>query len=406
MNESVTTPSTLKSQTFSEKAFRLLVLVIWTQHTILSFVIQIVRRLPIIGSFYTLVIPALIIILAFFALPTVLKSTRASDLAFYAICAAVAIGSLAFNAATSNYIEKELANILLATLPLYFVGLAYSHEVSKNDLFWASLFGAAAMFLYQFYSLSLGRELEMDNMDTAYKVLPSVMYLIYWAFVHKKIRFWLPAVLAMLLMFLFGTRGPIIAEIAFLFVGLFLTIINRKSSFTKLVWLIIFAVAIALICSGDFLVNAAQFLSKRFEDIGFSTRVFDSFIEGEISESQSRNILYETVQNAILEKPLLGYGLMGDRPIVGFYVHNLFLEVWCHFGIVFGTAVLLGMIGIPSLALLKSRKTEVFYFILMLMCAVFVKLTVTGSYTAETNLFLLLGLSVNILRKQKSNSTF
>ena len=404
MDKAVSTILNMKTQGLAEKAFRLLGVVVWAQDTILGFVVQIVRRLPIIGAFYEYVIPMIIIGLTLFSLPLLLRRVRASDIAFYLICAVVVLGTMALNFKNSEYIKQDLLRILVSALPMLFIGVTYSHEDSKSDLFWASLFGAAAVFLYQLYVLSLGYELNADNMDTAYKVLPSVMYLIYWALEHKKLWHWIIAGISMVMMFLFGTRGPIVAEIVFLLFGLFFSVLNRKSQIAKRVWLIVFAVALVFICSGDNLIKAAEFLSEMFEDIGFSTRVFDRFIEGEIAEGSGRDTLYAAVKSAISEKPIFGYGLMGDRPIVDIYVHNVFLEMWCHFGVIFGTASLLVMLGIPALALLKSRKTSMFGFVLMLTCMVFVKLMLSGSYTTEAYLFLLLGVCLSILRGRNIES--
>lgn len=404
MDKAVRTQLNGKTQSPAEKAFRLLLLVIWTQYTILSFAIQIVRRLPIIGPLYEYVIPLTIIGLAFLSLPYLLRKVQAVDVVFYLVGVMIVLGTMALNYKNSEFIQQDLWRILGAALPMLFIGAAYSHKDSKNDLFWASLIGTIAVFAYQIYLLSLGQELEADNMNTAYTVLPSVMYLVYWALEHKKLWHWVAASVSMLLMFLFGTRGPIIAELVFLLLGLLFSVFNRKSQLAKLLCLLLFVAVIALVCTGDFLLNAAEFLSESFEEVGFSTRVFDRFIEGEMSEGSGRDVLYDAVINAIREKPILGYGIMGDRPIVGIYVHNLFLEMWCHYGVIIGTIFLFGILVIPVAALLKLRKTSMFNFVLMLTCMVFVKLMVSGSYTTEAYLFLLLGICVNVFRSQKEKS--
>ncbi len=403
MDKAVGTQLNGKTQSLAEKAFRLLFLVIWTQYTILSFAIQIVRRLPIIGPLYEYVIPLAIIGLALLSLPYLLQRIRGVDVVFYFVCVIIVLGTLVLNDKNVEFIQKDLWRILGAALPMIFIGVSYSHENSKNDLFWASLLGVIAVFAYQIYLLSLGQELEADNMNTAYTVLPSVMYLVYWALEHKKLRHWLIASVSMLVMFLFGTRGPIVAELVFLLIGLLLSVFNRKSQFAKLFCFILFAAVIILVCSGDFLLNAAKYLSESFEEVGFSTRVFDRFIEGEISEGSGRDVLYNAVISAIREKPILGYGIMGDRPIVGIYVHNLFLEMWCHYGVIIGTVFLFAILAVPAAALIKLRKTRLFNFVLMLTCMVFVKLMVTGSYTTEAYLFLLLGICVGVFRSQKEN---
>lgn len=390
-----------KNQSISLKAFRLLVVVVWTQYTILNFVVEIVKRMPFINILSDYVMTIVVVALALLSLPWMIKKMRAADVIFYLVCAAVVLGTMLLVYANSMYIKEEAWRILGTVVPLFFIGVSYSHEISKKDLFWASLFGTIVVFAYQIYSLSLGRELENDNMNAAYNVLPSVLYLIYWALENKKLKFWLISVAAVMMIFLFGTRGPVLASLVFLLLGIFFNIIMQKSQLARVFYLVVFVVVIIIVSSQDFLLNAAEFLSEKFEDIGFSTRVFDRFIEGEIAESSGRDALYSQIIEAIKKRPILGYGLMGDRPIVGFYVHNLFLEVWCHYGVILGSAIIIAIICIPVAALIKVRKSDVFNFVLMLMCMVFIKLLFTGSYLYEPYLFFLIGVSLGVKRSVK-----
>ncbi len=391
------------SRGFAEATFRLLIAVLWTQSTVLTFVLQIIKRLPVIGQLYGYVLPTAIVLLTAFSLPLMLKRLRVIDFIFYFACAALVLLTVVLCPENAVYIRPELWRILGTVLPMLFIGVSYAHELSKKDLFWASLLGVAAVFAYQLYYIGSGRRLSNDNMDMAYHLLPSVMYLIYWALERKKARYWLISVLSTLMLFLFGTRGPVVAAVLFMLVGIFLNILRKSSPVTVIFSLALFAAIIAVLCSGDILVSAAKHLSELFEDIGFSTRVFDRFIDGEMAKSNSRERLYAAVGEAIAQRPLFGYGLMGDRLTVGFYVHNIFLELWSHFGVIFGTAASAALLGIPMAALVRVKRTELFNFVLMLLCTVFVKLMFTGSYLFEGNLFFLLGIGVSILRSRTKN---
>lgn len=391
-----------QSRSGSAKAFRLLMVVFWTQYTVLSFVIEIAERLPFIGIFADYIMPVTVVVLVLLSLPLMIKKLRAVDIVFYLVCAVVVLGSMVLIYDNSAYIRADAWGILGTVVPLLFIGVAYSHEDSKKDLFWASLFGAIAVFAYQIYSLLLGRELGNDNMYTAYNVLPSVLYLIYWALENKKPKYWLISAAAVAMIFLFGTRGPVLATLVFLLLGIFFTIINQRSQLARVLYLIMFAVVIVVVGSKNFLLNTAEFLAEKFEDIGFSTRIFDRFIAGEIADGSGREVLYSKILDAIKVRPVLGYGLMGDRVILGFYVHNLFLELWCHYGVILGSVIILTMISVPVAALIKSRRSDMFGFVLMLSCMVFVKLMFTGSYLEEPYMFFLIGVSLGINRRFKS----
>ena len=69
--------------------------------------------------------------------------------------------------------------------------------------------------------MSRGRALPEENMSTAYKVLPSMLYLVYWAFRQRKLIHGLLVALSGLLVFLFGTRGPVVVFLVYLAVELY-----------------------------------------------------------------------------------------------------------------------------------------------------------------------------------------
>ncbi len=382
--------------------FRLLVLVFWSQHTILKFATEFIERLPFISRFSGYIVPFLFISLFLLSWPYIIRRVRIPDMLFALSVVLVVVMTLLIYPDSSSYINVELWRIFGLAVPLYFVGVIYDHEETKQDLFWASLIGVAAMFVYQLYVLRSGRVLETENMSAAYNILPSVMYLIYWAITNKGIKNWIIAFCASSMAFIFGTRGPIFAIVIFLLIGITYKSIKIKNSVLKIfIILFIFAMAIYIIY-GDAIINLAMYLSKIFGEVGFSTRIFDFLIEEQIAESDGREKLYEITALAIKQKPLIGYGFMGDRYVTdGHYAHNLILEFVCSFGILFGGLASVLSITVPLVAITRSRGTNVSWMLTMLVCMMFMKLFVSSSYVFEANFFFLLGLSVSVLRLTK-----
>ena len=133
-----------------------------------------------------------------------------------------------------------------------------------------------------------------------------------------------------------------------------------------------------------------------------STRIFNFIIEGDITASKGRESLAKQAVEAIIENPMWGYGITADRAMFGIYPHNMFLEILCQYGIVFGSLLIITMLVITVIALLKSRKnTRSFTFGLMLVSIVFVKLMISSTYTIEPLLFFMMGYFVLILRKKR-----
>ena len=388
--------------------FVCLLVLIWGEHTIFDYVVQVFRQLPIIGEFYRGVIPFLTGILIFLSLPYLLREIRLVDVLFYCACIVFLCVSIVALPENAPYIEKDMWRVLGVAIPMYFIGLGYDHDKFKNILYYCSLLGVCLTFLYQIYYLNSGREFVSDNMDAAYNLLPSLLYLVYWAFEKRKIVYWVIAVISLPIIFIFGTRGPMLACVVFLALELFFKVFLNKSLLLKVLFVVAGIVVLWLLFFSDALVQLAQFLSEKFESYGFSTRIFDFFLEGDIAHSSGRDEIYNSAINAIFQSPAFGYGVMGDRVVTNaVYVHNIVLEFWCQFGLVFGTLLLSVVIIIPIKALcLERQNSSAFYFILMLMCMVFTKLMLSGSYITEMYLFLLLGICIRHIRLNKRKACY
>lgn len=388
--------------------FVCLLVLTWGEHTIFDYVVQVFRRLPIIGEFYRGVIPFLTGILIFLSLPYLLREVRLVDVLFYCACIVFLCVSIVVLPENAPYIEKDMWRVLGVAIPMYFIGLGYDHDKFKNILYYSSFLGVLLTFLYQIYYLNSGRELISDNMDVAYNLLPSLLYLVYWAFEKKRIVYWIIAVISLPIIFIFGTRGPILACVVFLALELFFKVLLNKSLLLKVLFVGAGIVVLWLLFFSDVLVQLAQFLSEKFEAYGFSTRIFDYFLDGDIAHSSGREEIYDSAIKAIFQSPAFGYGVMGDRVVTdAIYVHNIVLEFWCQFGLVFGTLLLSVVIIIPIKALcLERQNSSVFYFILMLMCMVFTKLMLSGSYITEMYLFLLLGICIRHIRLNKRKACY
>ena len=242
-------------------------------------------------------------------------------------------------------------------------------------------------------------------MYVAYNLLPSMMYLLYYAFCNDRKIYWFCGFASLGVMFIFGTRGPILCAIVFMAVYfLHRTIVSGKKR-NYLLLLLVVVLLIIFCVYDDLFVKIVSFVASIFEKFGFSTRIFDFFISGEVTTSLGRKYLRQEVIRAIINNPIKGYGFTGDQYLLGVYCHNLFLELWCHFGVIGGSLILLALLGLSVVALVRSaRSLKIFYFVLMLISMVYVKLMLSNSYTLEPYFFFMIGAFVSISRKCKKRS--
>lgn len=381
--------------------FRLMVMVFWLQNTFFYFALELIERIPFIGQFSTMLLPVTYALLIITSSSYIFSRMHKEDILLYFAVFLIALCTLFIYPDSSSYIFPQLGRIFKA-VSVFYLGVAFDYKESKRDLFWCSIISVITVFAYQLYVLSTGRVLTEDNMNTAYNTLPSVMYLIFYAFCNKKIKLWILALGCVLLFFVFGTRGPLIALFVYLGICAVYYIIKLKNDLLKVFLIISLFIFVFYISSQNRIILWATTMSEWFSQIGFSTRIFELIIEEELANSSGRDELIDLVINAIANRPFRGYGFMGDRAILGKYCHNIIFEFLCSYGIVFG-GFALGLIAVLLInAFNKSKRmNDIRFLFIMFTCMVMIKLFFSGSYVFEPYFYLLLGLSFGIIRRQQ-----
>ncbi|MBO7310308.1 MAG: O-antigen ligase family protein [Clostridia bacterium] len=390
----------------SKYMYRLLVMLVWIRVTLWPYV-EVVTHGFGFDSLTGFVYMLIFLMLMFFAMPYIITKIRAGDLLFILACFAVILLTIVAIPEHREYIRVENFSNILASVNrnnsivlcmlVYVVGVSYSHDLCKRDIYRCSLVSVGVNFLYVAYSLLLGRDLTGYSMSAAYNILPCAMYLIYWAYREGKFRNWLPALVGVFLVLAYGTRGPILAIIIFFVLMMFLY--KFKNVVLKAMGILGIVVVSFFFTFSGVTANFVLLLQNMFKKIGVSTRIFDFWAEGVLTSDRGREAIANKVWEAILKKPFTGYGYFGDRNVLnGGFAHNLFLEVWCEFGLALGTILLGLLFWVVIRALIRTRGTDAFGFLLLLACMVFTELMFSGSYAVEPNFFLMIGVSLSLIR--------
>ena len=390
----------LNIQSYKSIPYRILLALLWTQYTILRLVSAFIERLPVVGVLADMFIPVCIIFAILASLPWFSKYVRGKDIFAYVGLCLLVLFTMIFFPKTITYLETDWWNILVMAAPFYIVGVSFSHKISSRDLFWCSVLGVIAVFAYRLYLIGAGKAPENDDMDAAYKLLPSVMYLIYYAYIKKRKKYWVIAIASSLFMFVFGTRGPILCILIYI-IALMMYGVMKERSIKKMIALSgIIVLMISVFSQDELFISLSLKLSDTLERLGFSSRIFDYYLAGEAAQSKGRELLAQQAIEAISQRPVAGYGFTGDRYLLGIYVHNFILEIWLHFGIILGSLLLLSLFVIIIVALAKTIKSRrAFTFVLMLVCMMFVKLLLSSTYTIEPYFYFMIGVCVSTIRK-------
>ena len=148
----------------------------------------------------------------------------------------------------------------------------------------------------------------------------------------------------------------------------------------------------------DFILSA---LNEIALSLGLSNRIFEMLLRDELSTDSGRWILQARVLAGILQKPILGYGIAGDRLLISTYSHNLILELWASFGIVIGSLLLLCLCVLVVRSLIVCNP-EMRVMILILAFCSFFKLFLSSTYLNEALLFMMIGVCVAQIRADKN----
>ena len=313
-------------------------------------------------------------------------------MAFVAYFSVLLISYVLFPA-SHRFIESSQVITLtpISILTILFMVSIRDFENFKKMLLFVSRASVAIAFLYAVANtLSPFRNLdETYNMSFGYcMLLPAMFLFTQQGYIDKFMSFMLFA-----LILVDGSRGPVVVlAIFYTYYTLFLS-----SGKTKKRMVLIVAVA----------VWAAMMILPRLESFQNSRTMF-LLKEGElISYDSGRDEdVYSVILPKIMESPIVGWGIGGDRYFLdGSYSHNIFIEVFIHYGIFFGTALFAWLFFYCIRMFLSSRTKHIpgerEMFVMMFLYGFIPKL-VSGSYLIDFSFAIFIGYLISLKRHQKN----
>lgn len=312
---------------------------------------------------------------------------------------------------TMNFIlfplnEEELMkrwfNFSILTVPFYYIGVTLDIKKFLNAFYIISIVAvvvcSAYELLYLHSSAYIGdADTSEYNMNLSYKLLPHVLMVSWQAL--KESNFWKIAVmlLGVIMLLSFGTRGPVACAITF--IAIYMLFI-RTSKYQNIIRVVVISLFVLVF---SFLNQFVLFMQALISQIGMSTRIFDKYLSGELSESLGRDYIRETIMRELsIDTSLLGHGILGSYRYVGTYPHNIILDFIFSFGWFFGIVLLflLFLLIVKMIAGCRHDETRMTFGILLIISSI-LKLCFSGTYVDDTLFFLLLGYCVQIIWRNK-----
>ncbi|MDA8220914.1 O-antigen ligase family protein [Desulfosporosinus sp.] len=242
------------------------------------------------------------------------------------------------------------------------------------------------------YSMSLGYDM----------MLPSMVFL-YYAMRDKKPLHWALSIMCISMILVAGSRAPLLWIIVFFTVMLIKGFITSK---VKVIWGLTVPVFLLIYLKLEDLIG---FLVLFLQDRGISARSIDMLLSGSISDDNGRAVIYDMSIEMIKNMGFFGYGLYGDRYVIGNYYfwgypHNIFLEILITFGVVCGGFLIVFLLFHIVRTLIKCKDDDwLDLFLIFLVCSL--KLLLSDSYWYIPEFWAAIAVVYSWNRQQKINKS-
>ena len=251
-----------------------------------------------------------------------------------------------------------------------------------------------------------GRMLKLDyNLSFGYNLTFPCIIFIYKFIICKKNFYIIPSLISIYLILIYGNRGAML--VVFLYVFLILLRSLNKINLCKKIFIILGTIIVFVIFE-KFYDQLLMFLFRKINDYNIDSRSIRMMINGKFAEDNGRDVIWRAVIDAIKSKPLLGYGILGDRPFVEpihyvGYSHNLFLEIIVSFGII-GYVIIFYLLKGSFNMIFKcdDRKSNDLFIVLF---AVSCQLLISMSFWYVWQFWAAIGVYINYQRNIKEKKT-
>lgn len=396
--------SKLIKQKDREIYFTILVVLLWCNSIILDYVRGFMLKLPIIGYAANLILPVILGAFFLLSMKTVLARLSSTDLLIVMGMLVVYFVHWAIYPGNAYYYPENIGPFLLGRMPLYFVGAAFCSERQEQRLTILYKVSILTIYVFTLYHLVLHPlddfAMSTGDMNSSYNLLPHACLVFYR--MMQKPNGWNISAFSMscLLLFMLGSRGPVLCILVFAVVVLFMgKNVKRVVMFSAIALFVLLAFFF-----DDLVYTVLNWAYELADTLGLSTRVFDKYLSGDFTVSGSRTQIQDAVMHYLNETPIFGLGIYGDRRVAGgHYAHNIFIEILAHYGYVIGSILLITIATfvIRSYLFASKRGDGVSVLVLMLLLGCNLKLVVSGSYLLEPFFFFLIGYCVAQLRLRK-----
>lgn len=263
----------------------------------------------------------------------------------------------------------------------------YAYSIKNKEVLYKLILKSSFVMTFILFLMFFFPAQESDyNMSFSYALLvPTVFHINEW-FENKKIKYLLVSIFEIVGIVIYGSRGALIS-IACLFIIKF--ILSDKNLIKKISTIgITLIILMGLYYNFDKIgANILGYLAKK----GYYSRTLTLLFSNRISYDSGRFELFRHYFDLIIQKPFLGWGVLGGWIGKGSGPHNMIIELLLAFGVIVGGIITLILILLQfRVFFVKDKVTRNLIAIYMSICIVL--FFVSGDFLQKPNFFIFLGL--------------
>lgn len=358
----------------------LITLLVFCEKNIIRYFVLVVSMIPIVGVVSEFIIPIAYICLFGFYFRKYGASISPIELCVFFFTVLSLIFTCLFYPINAKYISSNFWGTIFPCFKFFLIGLIIIPDRKTMDLLGKVSCVAILLETVFLFAYMIPRGLlQSDDMNRSYQLLPNQLFVLNYAFNSKHKTAWFFSVVGLVYCLSLGTRGPMIILLGFMYLKLLQT--SSLKLRHKILYGALAACLVVFFLSTNLYVAVLKVIKSVFISLGFSTRIVDLAIIGNVTSYMSgREELFAIVLEKIAERPLIGYGVYGEWQWLGWNAHNMLLELLVHFGVIVGSSIFLWMLWVTLKSYIHTPNKQSKDLILIWFCYVFIKCLFGGTW--------------------------
>lgn len=262
------------------------------------------------------------------------------------------------------------------------------------------------LFCVCYFVFNLGSHNNIEYMTFSYNALPAICFCLVFRSENQMLYIIdkTLVIFSLFVTFVGGARGALLCNLVFIIIVL---LFSKSLSNNKRIIFVILSVVITVIMF-FFWEEIIDLIVRALRGMGVSSRTVRRLSDASFIKSSDRTAIWDRLMSATYDSPLFGYGMWGDRVIVGQYAHNLYVEFFSQYGYLLG-GIFSVAVTISIVYTMLTRKTikneDLFTLFLIAIPNGFIHLQFSSSYLIHQWFFLLIGLVLAISNQRSAEKS-